>query len=126
MWMYRVSYARRMVYFYRMRNVLILFLLVMSVANATAQEVQVENLSKKYFEHVQDNIKSSSNDLLHRYMCRRCGSENQMDWTLPKDKKLELIPHCGFCGKKYWPKFKPTGFLERTYSRLDFELTKAN
>jgi len=99
-----------------MRNFFILFLLVVSVVNSNAQEVQAENIPKKHLEILQDNDNFSDKDLLHRYICRRCGSENQMDWTIPVHKRLELIPHCEFCGKKYWPKFKPSGFLERTYS----------
>ena len=83
-----------------MRNFFILFLLVGSVVNSNAQEVQAENIPKEHLEIPQDNDNSSANELLHRYICGRCGSENQMDWTIPKDKRLELIPHCGFCGKK--------------------------
>lgn len=58
---------------------------------------------------------------IHRYICQRCGTENQMDWSFQAmGRHLELIPHCGYCGKKYWPKFKPSGLLERTYCREVF------
>jgi transcription elongation factor Elf1 len=73
---------------------------------------------KKDVEHVENISKPTSNTIIHKFLCRRCGSENQVKWSFPgKNKHLELIPHCGFCGKKYWPKFKPTGMLERTYCR---------
>jgi len=56
------------------------------------------------------------NNLIHKFNCRRCGSENHFQWR-PTDEKqtLEIIPHCQHCGKKYWPKFKPSGFLDRIY-----------
>jgi hypothetical protein len=69
-------------------------------------------------ESLQQPQRRSSNELIHKFVCQRCGSENQLNWAFPVDNKnLQLIPHCGFCGKKYWPKFKPTGMLQRTYCR---------
>ncbi len=87
-----------------------------SVTAISAQEAHANNVQKAPTEQIHDNDKAFSKDLIYHYICRRCGSENQMDWSLPMTKELELIPHCSFCGKKYWPKFKPTGLLERTYS----------
>ena len=100
-----------------MRYLYILFIsMSVSVTAISAQEVQAENIQKEHKEQVLDNDKAHANELIHRYICRRCGSENQMDWTFTMGEKLELIPHCSFCGKKYWPKFKPSGLIERTYS----------
>ncbi len=52
----------------------------------------------------------------HSYTCGRCGSENHLDWRLNfKQGGMGFIPHCQFCGKKYWPKFKPSNAIKRTY-----------
>ncbi len=100
-----------------MRYLYILVILMLaSVTAISAQEVQANNVQKRDSEKILEHHKDPSEFLIHRYICRRCGSENQMDWSFAMNKELELIPHCGFCGKKYWPKFKPFGLLERTYS----------
>ena len=100
-----------------MRYFIILLLLTVSVSAINAQDVQADNFQKKAVKQLIENgDQSIEHDLIHTYICRRCGSENQLEWAITKQKTLELIPHCGFCGKKYWPKFKPSGFLERTYS----------
>ena len=91
-------------------------LMLASVTAISAQEVQASNVRKGDTEQVHEHKKAPTEGLIHQYICRRCGSENQMDWSFPMKKELELIPHCSFCGKKYWPKFKPFGLLERTYS----------
>jgi len=55
---------------------------------------------------------------LDHYTCQRCGSENQVSWAQAIESP-ELIPHCNYCGKKYWPKFKPANAIPRTYCRLN-------
>jgi len=91
-------------------------LMLANVTAISAQEVQANNVRKGDTEQVHDHKKVPAEGLIHQYICRRCGSENQIDWSFPMNKELELIPHCSFCGKKYWPKFKPSGLLQRTYS----------
>jgi hypothetical protein len=95
-----------------------IFFILVSFTALKAQQIMVEGETKAHQVEYRPQIKETQvepSDLIHRYLCRRCGSENQMDWAFPMNKELELIPHCSFCGKKYWPKFKPTGLLERTY-----------
>ena len=95
-----------------------------------AQEVQAGNLNQETAEKV-EKINKPTNQLEgHVFMCQRCGTENVMEWNVEaSDESVDLIPHCTFCGKKYWPKFKPSGFLMRSFcdattveSRLDTRL----
>jgi DNA-directed RNA polymerase subunit RPC12/RpoP len=103
------------------------FVLFASASPLLAQEVQAENIPKKPVEETSGIENPNNEDMFHRYICRRCGTENQIDWSLTaSDKELDLIPHCHFCGKKYWPKFKPSGFLQRTFSSLGSLRTDSN
>ena len=99
---------------------LCLFTVLLFSASTYAQEQLVKKPEAPIIntESLQQPQHRSSNQLKHIFVCQRCGSENQLNWAFPVDNKnLQLIPHCGFCGKKYWPKFKPTGMLQRTYCR---------
>ena len=65
-----------------------------------------------------------SDEKVHIYTCQRCGSENQLQWSAAGNLKSdELVPHCDFCGKKYWPKFKPANSVPRMYCALPAETT---
>ena len=111
-----------LIYFCIMRILyLALFTVMITFGSALAQDQKVKEEGKsEHMEQFHKNHKPTSNSLIHTFVCRRCGSENKLEWGFPAtDKNLQLIPHCGFCGKKYWPKFKPTGMLERTYCRTE-------
>jgi hypothetical protein len=99
-----------------------LVILVLAVAGnlSFAQGQQVLAPEKEQHSgHLQKVDHSTSNSTIHTFVCRRCGSENHLEWEFPaREKGLQMIPHCGFCGKKYWPNFKPSGFLERSYCSL--------
>lgn len=102
------------------RFYILLFVCFMAINAASAQEKKVEEEHKESSEQLRTTPKSTTNSLIHKFVCQRCGSENQLDWGFPvNNKNLELIPHCNFCGKKYWPKFKPTGLLQRTYCHAE-------
>jgi len=97
--------------------VLITVMLTCASIFAQGQNAKSKKQAKKV-EHLKNTAKPTSNSMIHIFVCRRCGSENQLEWGFPMiNKQLELIPHCGYCGKLYWPDFKPTGLLERTYCR---------
>ena len=91
---------------------------ILAFAQNQPPEPKLHSESKLQESPEQDRkaVQSTSNTLMHKFNCRRCGSENHFVWGLSNEKKgSDLIPHCIHCGKKYWPKFKPSGFLERIY-----------
>ncbi len=94
-------------------------LVLMGFTTIKAQQIVVGGETKAQSEEQLKPVKKTivkPTDLMNRSYCRRCGSENHMKWSFPLNKDQKLIPHCEFCGKKYWPKFKPSDFIERTYS----------
>lgn len=94
----------------------LLLVLAASSTLAFAQNQPAELKLQEPSAKVKKAVQSTSNTLMHKFTCRRCGSENHFEWGMSTEKKeSDLIPHCIHCGKKYWPKFKPSGFLDRIY-----------
>jgi len=97
---------------------IILISLCLSATAVNAQDVQAENFQNEHSQKVNSVEQTPLEEAGHKYICQRCGTENLMNWSFSSlDEHLDLIPHCTFCGKKYWPKFKPSGFLQRTFCR---------
>jgi uncharacterized protein with PIN domain len=92
-----------------------------------AQEVQAENLNQETAEKLEKINKPSNHQEGHIFMCQRCGTENVMDLNVEASaESVDLIPHCTFCGKKYWPKFKPSGFLMRSFCKAQVKESKSD
>ena len=112
-----------------MRSVLV-FLGVLFFFHSALSQQQSNDPTERVSDNDQEVIESQeelkidrgllfSDDQVHRYTCQRCGSENQLLWSTDSNSKNpELVPHCNFCGKKYWPKFKPANSVPRMYCRL--------
>ena len=98
------------------RLYLFLFVIVFAASTAYGQQLTESEKAAPTEEKIPKVDHPASNTLKHIFLCQRCGSENILNWGFPSENEgIELIPHCNFCGKKYWPKFKPSGMLERTY-----------
>ncbi len=102
-----------------MRLVLLLFLFFAGIATCWAQQMVNVPATPMPPALEKTEIQQPKNSLFENiqwYNCQRCGSENQVNWSLNQlEQGLEFIPHCNFCGKKYWPKFTPSSAIQRTY-----------
>ena len=113
-----------------MRFILLVLFMGLSVTFSTAQHVsndskemterarQTEFPSLKPFD--QTLQKKQLQESMKVYICQRCGSENHINWNKPFSSSA-FLPHCDACGKKYWPKFKPSSAIKRMYCSIELE-----
>jgi len=113
-----------------MRLVLMVLFIGLSISYGYSQQTSTD--VKEMSEHAADIAlpvikpleqtlqKKQMQEALKTYICQRCGSENQIDWSQPFSSSA-FLPHCGACGKKYWPKFKPSSAIQRMYCSVQLQ-----
>lgn len=109
-----------------MRLLILAMFLLSGGISLHAQQVSAESNSHtssppQSWEINEDLLDMPGNEQdYEKYTCQRCGSENLIYRGASGVSEVSplVIPHCIYCGKKYWPKFTPSSIIQRTYCAL--------